>query len=57
MKPGSEKAQASCGRILHLGEERNIHGNHSAAEPQPKCLNFEEMNHKDTKARRETLDL
>nr|VFJ53638.1 MAG: hypothetical protein BECKFM1743A_GA0114220_101177 [Candidatus Kentron sp. FM]VFJ70025.1 MAG: hypothetical protein BECKFM1743C_GA0114222_105403 [Candidatus Kentron sp. FM]VFK09633.1 MAG: hypothetical protein BECKFM1743B_GA0114221_101107 [Candidatus Kentron sp. FM] len=24
----------SPGRILHLGEERNVHGNHSAAEPQ-----------------------
>nr|VFJ71157.1 MAG: hypothetical protein BECKFM1743A_GA0114220_105781 [Candidatus Kentron sp. FM]VFJ71505.1 MAG: hypothetical protein BECKFM1743C_GA0114222_106001 [Candidatus Kentron sp. FM]VFK18926.1 MAG: hypothetical protein BECKFM1743B_GA0114221_105841 [Candidatus Kentron sp. FM] len=35
----------------------NAIDNYSAAEPQPKCLNFEEMNHKDTKARRETLDL
>uniref|UniRef100_A0A450S0B7 Restriction endonuclease n=2 Tax=Candidatus Kentrum sp. FM TaxID=2126340 RepID=A0A450S0B7_9GAMM len=33
------------------------HRGHSAAEPQPKCLNVEEVNHKDTKARRETLDL
>nr|VFJ66579.1 MAG: hypothetical protein BECKFM1743A_GA0114220_104194 [Candidatus Kentron sp. FM]VFJ66601.1 MAG: hypothetical protein BECKFM1743C_GA0114222_104304 [Candidatus Kentron sp. FM]VFK16462.1 MAG: hypothetical protein BECKFM1743B_GA0114221_104194 [Candidatus Kentron sp. FM] len=39
-------------------EERFFnHRGHSAAEPQPKCLNFEEVNHKDTKARRETLDL
>nr|VFJ70506.1 MAG: hypothetical protein BECKFM1743A_GA0114220_105514 [Candidatus Kentron sp. FM]VFK14756.1 MAG: hypothetical protein BECKFM1743B_GA0114221_103386 [Candidatus Kentron sp. FM] len=33
------------------GKRRKIfhHRGPSAAEPQPKCLNFEEVNHKDTK--------
>nr|VFJ45676.1 MAG: hypothetical protein BECKFM1743A_GA0114220_1002815 [Candidatus Kentron sp. FM]VFJ46626.1 MAG: hypothetical protein BECKFM1743C_GA0114222_100381 [Candidatus Kentron sp. FM]VFK06854.1 MAG: hypothetical protein BECKFM1743B_GA0114221_1002614 [Candidatus Kentron sp. FM] len=43
---------------LREREERFFnHRDPSAAKPQPKCLNFEEVNHKDTKARRETLDL
>nr|VFJ64047.1 MAG: hypothetical protein BECKFM1743A_GA0114220_103471 [Candidatus Kentron sp. FM] len=59
---GEREKQAFPGRILYSGEERNVHAifiheRRSAAKPQPKCLNFEEVNHKDTKARRETLDL
>nr|VFJ61098.1 MAG: hypothetical protein BECKFM1743A_GA0114220_102786 [Candidatus Kentron sp. FM] len=52
-KEGPRKTRRNTER-----EERFLnHRGHSAAEPQPKCLNFEEVNHKDTKARRETLDL